>query len=106
MKLATLSAAAALAIVVSASVASAQLPGDPGYPVSPGTPQVIVSPPPVIVSAPPVIVARPPLVVVAPPVIVARPPLVIGIGGVYPSYGYYGRPYYGHSYGYGHYHHR
>jgi hypothetical protein len=112
MKLAILSAVATVALAVSTSTASAQLPLDPiapgPIPVSPGvvpvTPApVIVAQPPVIVSPPPVVVARPPVVVVAPPVVpavtVVRPGLTIGIGVPGPVVGFYGRPYY-----YGHYH--
>ena len=97
MKLCILSLAAALVLAVSGPSASAQPPVEL---VSPGAAPVLVSPPPVVVvTAPPVLVARP-VVVVAPPVYpavtVVRPGLGVTIGGAYPAYGFYGRPYYGH----------
>ncbi|AMV30000.1 hypothetical protein VT84_36745 [Gemmata sp. SH-PL17] len=100
MKLGILSLAAALALVVSGSSASAQPPVElvsppPAVVVSP--PPVLVSPAPVIVAAPPVVVARPVIVAPAyPAVTVVRPGFGVTIGNVYPAYGYYGRPYYGH----------
>lgn len=111
MKLGILSVAATVALTMSTSAARAQ---QPLYPVQQGYPvqqPLAVVPSPTVVTAPPVVVARPVVVVPAPVypayggITIARPGLSVNIGGVYPGYGYYGRPYYGYGHGYHHHHH-